>query len=218
VATPIGHALAGYMVYSVNTEKRADKWALLWVCLLLAVAPDLDFLPGLLLGQPDLYHQGISHSLGLAAVIAFAAALVYRRSQGILGANWVRFFAAYTSHLVIDMLGPDRRPPYGIPLFWPVSDEYYLAPFSLFPGVRHGGGTSTTALKWITALFNPYNFEAIAIEVAVMLVIIGLVQYLQGLWSMRRLVASEVMRGSSERTLVSWMSGKHSGKGGSCTH
>ena len=37
---------------------------------LFANAPDLDFVPGILLGDPGAYHHGISHSLGFALMVA----------------------------------------------------------------------------------------------------------------------------------------------------
>jgi len=35
----------------------------------MAVAPDLDFIPGIIVGKPTLYQQGLSHSLGFAVLI-----------------------------------------------------------------------------------------------------------------------------------------------------
>lgn len=41
------------------------------VCaVILSIAPDSDFLSGLLVGEPALYHQGINRSLSFAFVLA----------------------------------------------------------------------------------------------------------------------------------------------------
>jgi inner membrane protein len=179
VATPIGHALAGYAVYRVSAYKREDRRTLLWLCLFLAIAPDFDFAPGILMGQPSLYHQGISHSLGLASVVSLILALVYGLNRGTVWAEWSWFFLAYASHLVIDLFGRDARPPYGIPLFWPIGAEHYLAPLQIFWGVRHAEVTSATTGEWITAILTLQNLRVIAIEVMVLLPVVLLVQYLQ---------------------------------------
>jgi inner membrane protein len=180
MATPIGHGLMGYAVYcAAASAKRADRRPLLWLCVGLAIAPDFDFVPGVALGQPALYHQGVSHSLSVAVVASLAVALAYRRSRSTLWADWGRFALAYASHLLIDVLGPDQRPPYGIPLFWPISDTHYLAPFQIFWGVNHAEKTSATTGEWVTGILNPYNLAAIGIEVLVTVSVILLVQGVQ---------------------------------------
>jgi len=166
MATPIGHLLAGYAVGRGATlgTKPAQRNLLLY-CMVLAVAPDLDFLPGLLQGQPALYHQGISHSLAFALVVSLIGALALRpRSYGLL-ATWGLLFAAYSSHLLIDLFGPDRRLPYGIPLFWPLSDSTYLSPLSIFWGMHHAARTSATTAQWFAGIADLYNVGAILIEI-----------------------------------------------------
>ena len=76
MATPIGHALAGYAVYVGGSSSQSRTSILFWFCLLMAIAPDFDFIPGILQGQPNLYHQGVSHSLGAGLFVSFAAALI----------------------------------------------------------------------------------------------------------------------------------------------
>jgi inner membrane protein len=178
MASPIGHGLMGYAVYRVTASaKREDRRTLLGLCLFLAIAPDFDFVPGLILGQPALYHQGISHSLGFALIVGFGVAAAYSLNKGTIWADWGRFFLAYASHPIMDMFGPDRRPPIGIPLFWPLSDTYYLAPLQIFWGVHHAKATSATTGEWITGVFTAHNLAAIAVEVLVMFPLILLVRY-----------------------------------------
>jgi hypothetical protein len=84
-------------------------------------------------------------------------------------------FAAYSSHLVIDLLGPDGRPPIGIPIFWPISDAPFISPEPVLIGVEHASSSSTPTGEWIKALVSLRNFAAIIIEVliAVPFIILG---------------------------------------------
>ena len=181
MATPIGHALAGYLVFRALADtKQENRGCLVSICVVMAVSPDLDFLPGIILkGQPALYHQGISHSLGFAIGVGLIGALVLGRKWRSLPVNWGVFSMAYGSHLVIDLFGPDLRPPFGIPLFWPISENYYIAPFQIFGGVSHAGTTSAPFGEWMTGVIQPYNLWAIAIEIIVILPLILIVKRLR---------------------------------------
>jgi inner membrane protein len=170
MATPVGHSLAGYLVFGWSAETQGPhkvRWLLLYICL--ANAADLDFLPGILLGRPSFYHQGVSHSLGFALVVSLAVAGVCR----LWGKSFAAIFAlsctAYVSHLVIDFLGSDTRPPYGIPILWPMSGAYCISPVPVFWGVHHAGSAAGSMLEWLGALFHPYNLGAIALEVVLLL-------------------------------------------------
>lgn len=176
MASPIAHALAGYLICRlIPYSRRQAGWKTIGWCSFVAVSPDLDFLPGLFQGQPALYHQGISHSLGFAVLVSSLAALLYGkgRSAWFLGGL---FFLVYGSHLLIDMLGPDARPPYGIPLFWPLGEQYYLAPFQLFRGFRHVRATSDSTGDWMGNIIDLYNLGAIVIELAIFLPFILLLE------------------------------------------
>lgn len=183
MATPIGHALAGYAVHGLGYHQEEEHYTgVLWACLILAIIPDLDFLPGIVQGQPALYHQGISHSFIFAGIISLFAAVLYRlfinRKASFLG-NLVLFCLAYSSHLVIDLFGPDARPPYCIPSFWPFSSDTYLSPFQIFWGVQHAHTTTTATIEWVATVLQPYNLGAIAIEVFVILPFLILLKYLK---------------------------------------
>jgi inner membrane protein len=170
MATPVGHSLAGYLVFSWSDERRGPRrlrWLLLYVCL--ANAADLDFLPGLLLGRPSLYHQGVSHSLGFALAVGLAVAGVCRHWGKSFAAILALSCTAYVSHLAIDVLGSDTRPPYGIPILWPLSGAYYISPVPVFWGVHHAGVAAGSMPEWLIALFHPYNLGAVALEVALLL-------------------------------------------------
>lgn len=166
MATPIGHCLAGYGVYLAGRPAELHK-ATFWLCLLMAIAPDLDFVPGILQGQPNRYHQEISHSLGAALIMSFTVAVLVRREG--LWQRWSLLLSSYVSHLVLDFLAPDSRPPYGQPLLWPISSEYYLAPSGLqiLWGVHHAKATLAATSEWVAGILQPRNLAAIGIEVLV---------------------------------------------------
>jgi inner membrane protein len=177
MATPIGHFLLGYSVYSGARRFENGRNAELWLCLLMAIAPDFDFLPGILLGQPNLYHQGISHSLGAALGISFASALFIRGYS--FWRSWGLLFLAYTSHLLLDFCAPDGRPPFGQPLFWPVTASYFIAPepLQILWGVRHHGSATAPLGEWLKGVFQLRNLGAIAVEVLVTLPVFVLVRF-----------------------------------------
>ncbi len=165
MASPLAHVLAGLALgRAFDDSSGRGALALSIGCVALALAPDLDFLPGLLQGQPALYHQGPSHSLVAGLALSLGAALLLRRDRRHLLRTWLLFFAAFGSHLAIDSLGPDSRPPIGIPLFWPFSDTSWLAPVTLLPGVHHAVSGTEGPREWLAMVFSWINVRAILAE------------------------------------------------------
>jgi hypothetical protein len=161
MATPIGHALAGIAVTCVSPHRRLDY---LILGISMAVAPDLDILPGMLLGTPVIYHGGITHSFGFALLVSLAAAVLF----ALRGEPFLRVFKfaliAYSTHLVLDFVGPDGREPLGIPLFWPLLKEHFLSPIPLLLGVRHAADTAASTGEFLEGVFSLHNIAAIAWE------------------------------------------------------
>jgi inner membrane protein len=181
VATPIGHGLAGC---GVALLAGRDKGALVLPTLVAAaasVAPDLDFIPGLLRGTPALYHHGISHSLGFALAAGVLGALVLPLPGWSRRSVFWLVSMAYASHLLLDLVGPDARPPIGIPLFWPLSSVHLLSPTALLMGVRHAPATGVSVGVWLQTIFSWYNLLAIALEIVVVAPFVALAA-----WSARR--------------------------------
>ena len=174
MASPIGHAIAGYAVHEFGRPAERLNPSFLALTLLMAVAPDFDFLPGILKGQPALYHQGITHSFGVAAVVSLAAAILYARSRGGILSAWRILFLSYSTHMLIDLFGPDKRPPIGVPLFWPFSDATYLSPVQLLMGISHAKSTSVKTGEWLATVFQWRNVAAIGLECAATLPFVGL--------------------------------------------
>ena len=97
----------------------------------LANAPDLDFLPGIAIGHPGVFHRGVTHTVaGVAAVLVVAWLVARRRAPDGWSVGRTALWAAavYGSHLVLDFFAIDSRAPHGGQFLWPFSDAYYLSP------------------------------------------------------------------------------------------
>jgi len=161
VPTPVGHVLAGVAVGQAanwNRPLTATPWRDMALFALISVLGDLDFLPGILAGQHDLYHHGVTHSLGAALAMGLAMAMIgWPRGRawrwGLTG------FLVYFAHAALDAVGQDTSFPYGVPLWWPLSDEYVIADWAFFLDVRR------TPFGWPVIR---HNLVAVALEIAVL--------------------------------------------------
>lgn len=129
--------------------------------LLWANLADLDYLPGLVVGKPNVFHHQITHSLGAAVLMAVVGGLLWPRRGGKMRFTFfVVPFVLYLSHLVLDYLCADSRAPYGLQLLWPLTDDYYISPVSLFLNLHKG----QTSGHFFTSLFAWQNLKAILVE------------------------------------------------------
>ncbi|MEZ4659947.1 MAG: metal-dependent hydrolase [Caldilineaceae bacterium] len=196
MATPIGHALAGLAVASL-TNRRAGlsvrapstnksirtqlqeflcaRGPIMALAVFMALAPDLDLIPGILRGQPILYHGGVSHSLGSGVLLSLLAAWLlrsgigkWRNTQFVPNRSMSALFgislSAFSTHLLLDMMGPDGREPFGIPLLWPLSDARFLLPTPLLLGVHHTSNTTAGFAEFLSGVFSLHNIMAIVWE------------------------------------------------------
>jgi len=133
VALCLTHAAVGAVVGEAlrPAGRRGPVWVLAAVTL--ANAPDLDFLPGLLAGDPVRWHRGATHTLLAALVVAVAAWGLARWRQSRSPRRWaVLAGTAWASHLLVDWLTVDVVPPYGVPVLWPLVVAHSHAPIALF--------------------------------------------------------------------------------------
>lgn len=165
MASPIGHALAGYAVQGLAPEGHRGRLPIVALAVVMANAPDLDFLPGLAAGTPALYHQGPTHSLAFAVAASALVALALRLGGYSFRVTFAVGCLAYGSHLLLDALGADRRLPYGLPLAWPFAAGYVQAPVAVLPGFHHAASTAASTLEWLDGVLDPVNLRAIALEV-----------------------------------------------------
>jgi len=159
--SPVLHSAAGLAIYCIDrTALASRRLRFAGLILLAALIPDADFVFGMLLADPNRFHAGFTHSLGTAVLAGVAFGLVAggrRLRVGLL------CFLACASHVILDSLTLDGRPPLGVPLFWPVSERYFN--FPLIGGIVHGmGGVSIG--EFLRHIFSVENVRTLVIEIA----------------------------------------------------
>ncbi|MEO6025323.1 MAG: metal-dependent hydrolase [Candidatus Binatia bacterium] len=184
MALPIAHAAAGYLVHRatrgdsptrgdraerVERSERVDTsarprssgsfpfsdWRRAALFMLIGNLPDFDFIVGFVAGRPGLFHRGISHTV--VAAVAFGVAVgawCQWRGRARFGPTALAFGACYLSHLVLDAVTIDHRPPFGGQFFWPFSSEYLISPVTIFSEILIDGRTRAdfirTTVNWQT--------------------------------------------------------------------
>jgi membrane-bound metal-dependent hydrolase YbcI (DUF457 family) len=201
MALCFAHTAAGYLAYEVARPAECHRPGLLLAAVGLANAPDLDFLPGLLIGQPGAYHRGVTHTLAAVVLATLVAVVVARRgvhwwprthrTPRAVGA-WVA--ALWASHLLLDFITTDVVAPYGGRFLWPLSSAYYIAPVTLLPEiVIDGSGRGA----FFTSLVEPHTWVAWASDVGVLALTLVSVALVRA-WRAR--VAETQLAGLSEGT------------------
>jgi membrane-bound metal-dependent hydrolase YbcI (DUF457 family) len=144
VPSPVGHALGGIAV-GWGAAPRRD-WRAAAVLAVVAVAPDLDLLVG--------DHRGFSHSVGAACIAGAIAWVITRRPR------WgVAVALAWASHVLLDWMSHDTRPPIGVMAFWPLTRDYYKSSLDVFPAVSR---------RYWLAEFWVYNLKALLVELVIL--------------------------------------------------
>jgi hypothetical protein len=100
-------------------------------------------------------------------------ALLVRRGVGA-GRAWGVLAAAGVSHLLLDLVAFDNRPPIGFPFLWPATAERFHAAVTIFPGVDR------------SAIFRARNLRELAVELALLLPAL--------LWLLRRAAPQDARR------------------------
>ena len=165
MSSPVGHSLAGIIIADCRARTLSSKkYGFLLLCAFIANAPDLDFIPGIIAGQPNLYHHGISHSLGAAVLFSvLLSTVVLRWSNSTFSHNFFFIFALYCSHLFLDFVSCDGRPPFGIPLFWPFLNKYFMSP--ILPSFQHSPFTHADIGEFIDGILTLHNVYVIGLEI-----------------------------------------------------
>lgn len=133
----------------------------MWWLILAANLADFDLIPGLLLGDHALFHRTFSHSISGSVLFAL---IVYTICSWHGHRNPARItalmFAAYASQLLLDWLSLDPGPVSGIPLFWPFSQEHYMADPVVFLSIERDHLLSPEIII--------QNIKAVALETALL--------------------------------------------------
>jgi inner membrane protein len=178
MATPLGHSIVGLATGRMAGDVgRRSPWRWYAFAVIAANAADFDFIPGLLAGDANRFHQLASHSILAAVVFGLLTGLVVRgRVAKPVGLGFAAGLV-YATHLLLDCLTFDGRPPVGIPLLWPFSDETFIAPVTVFNGVMHGvPGEGLGAV--LGQIFSLHNLGVLALETAILMPLAALVWYL----------------------------------------
>jgi inner membrane protein len=170
--SPVAHTLTGYVIYRLaSCDCDRIGWKRLFLYCACSNLPDLDFVPGFLSGVPNQFHHGISHSLGFSIGfgLLMSLALFFMKNQSLLR-NFVIFFSLYFSHLLLDLLSYDSSQPYGLPILWPITDNYHISPISVFLDIQRDSVSET----FIRSLFSFHNFLAVLVESIIFLPLVAL--------------------------------------------
>ncbi|MBA7626322.1 hypothetical protein ES703_33768 [subsurface metagenome] len=164
MCSPVGHSLAGYILYLAwnRNYKLTRDWKKIVLYLFAANGPDLDFIPGIFVGDTNRFHHGISHTLGFSILFALG---MYTISKFRTKKDFMIFFLLYFTHLLIDCLTADSSAPFGVMLFWPFTRRYFMSSCSLFFSIHH---------RTLSDLFDLHNIRAMSWEAAVFFSIITL--------------------------------------------
>lgn len=172
MSSPVGHSLAGYLLYYFKVKGAQPKRDILLfvAALLVANFPDLDFLPGFIIDQPNRYHHGISHSFGVALFVSlFMAWVINLLKKQSLAKNFLFFLSVYSSHLLLDFISVDSRPPAGIPVFWPLSSQYMILAKPILPPIRHSHLDNATSVQLLVDVFSMHNLYVIFFEFSIII-------------------------------------------------
>ena len=183
MATPLGHGLIGLALGRTlrPTGSLGDSRRRYAFAALAAMAADLDFLPGLLIGDINRFHQFASHSFAAAIVCGVVVGLLAPRGLKERIRLAVTGTVLYASHLVLDFFNRDIRAPFGQPLFWPISDHHYHAGVTVFGGVLHGD-PGQPLVVFMRELLSWHNVRTVCVEGLVLSPIVVVAWY----WSRRR--------------------------------
>ncbi len=130
----------------------STSWKLPVVCAVCAALPDID-----LLYMPT--HRTATHSVPVAVLLTIVAVGVTgwvkpvrtgspstsanRRTPVVIG---LACGLAWSSHILLDWLGADANPPYGVQAFWPFSDTWFFSGLNVFPGTQRRDPLSMRAM------------------------------------------------------------------------
>lgn len=142
--SPVGHALGGIAIGWPLVPRRNRQAALLLAGI--AIAPDLDLLMGT--------HRAASHSLGAALIAGVVSWLAMKNPRWALAAT-----LAWGSHVLLDWLSNDTRPPIGVMALWPFTHDYFKAAIEIFPPVSR---------RYWESRFWLYNLKALLAELAIL--------------------------------------------------
>lgn len=170
---PFGHSLMGYALYkTMPQETRVISWRMFLLFVLLANLPDIDYLPGFLQGNPNKFHHHFTHSLGFTVMVGWILATYsYLKKRKRFLTYFLMFAGVCFSHVVLDFLTADYSQPYGVPLFLPFSNRYFISPITVFMSIDKSNSSNI----FIQSLFVMHNFWAALWEIVVFIPVLSII-------------------------------------------
>jgi len=166
IPSPVGHTLAGASILLASGKKTQkfsfSQWGIVF---LLANLQDIDYLFGYVVGNPNKYHHLWTHSLtfavGTGVISGFVYWIVVQKESFRFGC--IAFFLVF-SHLVLDFFTRDTMYPYGMKLFWPFSQKFFISPVVLFLDVNK----ASSSYAFVRSLFCWHNFWTVLVELIIL--------------------------------------------------
>jgi inner membrane protein len=185
---PVAHSLAGFAIAEATDIRLAKKtWRNVVIFAALANLPDIDYLPGFLLGQPNRFHHLWTHSLGFALLAGLLGGFIcWRQRRNFIqaeksaqqfGLYFLMISVAVFSHCVLDLFTEDTSPPHGMLLLWPFDRGFYDITWNLFPSTHKSNESAT----FFASLLNWYNAKIAIREFIIMASIAGLIKLIRRL-------------------------------------
>lgn len=188
---PIAHSLLGGAVcVAIDRDGVTAGYRRFALAVILANGADLDYLPGMLMGDPHRFHRMAAHSFGWAILAAVMAAWLVRRKWfrawplrsgwpcGAAGTGMV-VGLLWASHVVLDSLNADFSEPVGVMMFWPLS-TFWMPAIPLFYNIDKIAGPASP-WEFARSLVSAHNLRAALLEVALLAPLLGL-----AVWSRRQ--------------------------------
>ena len=154
--SPVGHTLIGLSLLALWRFRLAKVSYWFVGVVVLANFPDIDFLPGLWVGEFNRYHHMATHSLGFILLVTFLCWLSARFIRPFTKGELLLIISSLGSHLVADYLCADGKEPFGIMAAWPLSSTYYISSRTVFWPLQKAN---------LTEVFQWYNVQAVGVEI-----------------------------------------------------
>ncbi len=179
--------MMGYVLHDTLPKRnRTVSWKTLFFFIILANLPDIDFLPGFIVGEPNRYHHHyVSHSLGASLVVGFGLALVVCfRDRQRFWSRFALFTSIYFSHIFLDYFSHDSSAPFGVPMFWPLTSEYFISPVPIFMSIQKSGGSG----EFVQSLLVFHNLKAAVWEAVVFVPVLSIIKLVKNRTRIFRLI------------------------------
>jgi len=172
--SPVGHGLMGVALYTATVPRRrllkAGGW--LALCVGVSLLPDLDFILPAAVGRMDTAqwaHRSLTHTVFFAiavAAISFGIARLVGKRSRVAWSVAAVVLVCLLAHLALDVMNEDTRAPYGVAVFWPLSERTFYEPVGFLPRVEKA--TYADLVSW-------HNVKVALTELAVFGALIALV-------------------------------------------